>query len=487
MKGKTNAHTMGEYVPSELVTITVTGTEGVTPEEFEITIVDSNGTVIAVQTTTSMTHKIKYGVTYSIVASNVEGYFTPSNQSYTASQLSRNIELVYTVIELGVFIQDIYGKLYTEAEWDGTHTANGIAVLTDNCRFVIALEDAHSSYCRWGGYGTEVSGITTAEDESEAQQDYDGGAQTTTIINALKGTNDGYVDGAPAAEYCRAYTFPDGSTGYMGAAGEWQAALDNKSAIKSALSKCGGGSMSDYYWTSTQYSSNYSWYMNWFYEFLGDDLKSYNHFVRAFSTFIANKKFIKFTIGSIVFNCIEGITWQDFCGSAFNTSGYKVSGSDIVSSDNRYKIANVSPSDTITANASYTLADNIVITWASQSGGTWTSSSNSSAMDGKSWVSPTISHSESTVLRCTFNGITSITFNCKYQGESNYDYLTVGKIDTACTRSSCGTSLKGTSGTAKDITFTCDGGEHYVEFCYSKDSSDTTSPDQATVYIKSYE
>ena len=123
------------------------------------------------------------------------------------------------------------------------------------------------------------------------------------------------------------------------------------------------------------------------------------------------------------------------------------------------------------------------ITWAIQSG-SWTQSSNSSAQDGKQFTSVSPGSSGSTVIRCTFSGVTSITFNCVYNGENNYDYLTVGALDTACTRFSYGTSLKGTSGTAKDITFTCDTGEHYVEFCYSKDGSVDTSPDCAVVYIK---
>lgn len=183
----------------------------------------------------------------------------------------------------GVYIQAIDGLLYTEADWDGSKTANGIAVVTDNCQFVMALQDAYSSYCRWGGYSTEVSGITTTMSSSTAKTDYDGEANTTTIINALNGTNDGYVDGAPAAEYCRAYTFPNGATGYMGAAGEWQAALDNKDAITSALSTCGGTAMSNYYWTSTQYSSSNSWYVDWSDEFLSINLKDDNNSVRAFA------------------------------------------------------------------------------------------------------------------------------------------------------------------------------------------------------------
>lgn len=127
----------------------------------------------------------------------------------------------------------------------------------------------------------------------------------------------------------------------------------------------------------------------------------------------------------------------------------------------------------------------ISVSWATQSG-TWNSASNSSAADGVAYTCVSPGTSGSTVIRCTFSGVSSITFNCVYNGESNYDYLTVGSLDTACTRSSYGTTLKGTSGTAKDITFTCDTGEHYVEFCYSKDGSVDTSPDNATVYVKSY-
>lgn len=125
------------------------------------------------------------------------------------------------------------------------------------------------------------------------------------------------------------------------------------------------------------------------------------------------------------------------------------------------------------------------ITWQTRSG-TWNESSNSSAADGKQFTCVSPGSSGSTVLRCTFSGVSSIKFRCRYQGESNYDYLTVGAIDTACTRSSYGTSLKGTSGTWKEITYNCDSGEHYVEFCYSKDGSVDNAPDNAEVYITEY-
>ena len=182
----------------------------------------------------------------------------------------------------GVYIEDVDGYLYTEDEWDGSKTANGIAVLTDNCEFVMALEDAYTSNCQWGSSGTEVTGILTATDDFTAKTDYRGNENTTAILNQLG--NSSSTSDAPAAYYCRAFTFPNGRKGYLGAAGEWQAALSNKSAIVSALSKCGGTAMSDYYWTSTQFSSNLSWYMDWYDEDLDTDFKDDDLSVRAFAT-----------------------------------------------------------------------------------------------------------------------------------------------------------------------------------------------------------
>lgn len=187
-------------------------------------------------------------------------------------------------LENGVYIQAVDGTCYTESEWDGSKTPNGIAVKTDNCEFVMALQDAHTSSCKWGGYGKTVLGIVTTTDKSTAQADYAGTSNTDTIISELSGYNDSNVTGAPAAEYCKAFTFPNGKKGYLGAAGEWQAALDNKAAIVSALSKCGGSAMGNYYWTSTQCSSDNSWYMLWSNEDLKNYIKRINYFVRAFAT-----------------------------------------------------------------------------------------------------------------------------------------------------------------------------------------------------------
>lgn len=112
--------------------------------------------------------------------------------------------------------------------------------------------------------------------------------------------------------------------------------------------------------------------------------------------------------------------------------------------------------------------------------GSWTLQS-----DGYTYKSNQISASASTVMRCTFSGVTEIVFRCRSYGENNYDYLTVGKLDTACTRTKYKTSFKGMSHISNftELTYSCDENSHYVEFCYSKDLSGDSFDDAAYVYI----
>ena len=257
----------------ELVTINVSDSDGNTLDSSNVTI---NGIV---------GNKVPYGDAYTVVANAIDGYITPSSQTYTANQPQRTVNIVY-ISKFGIFIEDIDGNLYTEAQWDGSKTANGIAVLTDNCRFVIAKEDASSSDLRWGGYGKTVPDIVTSKSSSTAVLDYDGAGNTPKIIEYLAGTNDGYVDGAPAAEACAAFTFPNGKKGYLPALGEWKTAYNNKTAVESAMTLIGGAAIqTDFYWSSTQYSSNNSWTLSWNHGSLSNTYKgNTGYYVRAFTT-----------------------------------------------------------------------------------------------------------------------------------------------------------------------------------------------------------
>lgn len=258
---------------------------------FTTTVKKVDGTVLGTSSASMLICTVPSGTQYIVSCSDVDGYIKPAEQIFTASSATdarRNVSMGYIKHDgtknptNGVWIQDTDGYCHTTDAWTGKYTANGIAIVTDNCRFVMALTNAHTSACQWGSNGTTVSDITTTTKENGAKADYYGESNTTTILNQLG--NSSSTDDAPAAYYCRVFKFPNGKNGYLGASGEWQAALDNKSAIVSALSKCGGSSMKSYYWSSTQYSSNYCWFAHWEYAELRTYSKDSDRYVRAFST-----------------------------------------------------------------------------------------------------------------------------------------------------------------------------------------------------------
>lgn len=217
------------------------------------------------------------------------GNITAEPQTFTWQGFTHECNFVFAK-DAGVYIQHVNGSLHTESEWTAggyaNSDANGVAILSETVpAFVIAKEDASSSAIRWGGYAKTVPDIVTSTSSATAVLDYDGAGNTPKIIEYLAGTNDGYVDGAPAAEACAAFTFPNGKKGYLPALGEWLGAYNNKKAVVSAMTLIGGTAIkSDYYWSSTQYHSTFSWVLHW----RKGDPDNYpkfdsDHYVRAFA------------------------------------------------------------------------------------------------------------------------------------------------------------------------------------------------------------
>lgn len=262
----------GSY-DSEKLTVNVSGVSS----GFTITVNEQS------QTTTSETYYIPYDTTYTISASSVKGYDKEiSESSVTASQQTRTVTVTYTKIENGIYICDNTGTLTAVGSWNTSNNSSaiGVAVVSDNCAFIIEKTVSYS-IMQWGGSKTTISGIVTTTTKSTALTDYAGEANTTKIINQLGSGN------APAADYCRSRSCTvNGTTlyGYLGASGEWQTAYNNKSSIDSALSKIGGTAMntSSFHWTSTQHSSDRAWLLYWNDGDGHDNLKYNNGNVRAF-------------------------------------------------------------------------------------------------------------------------------------------------------------------------------------------------------------
>lgn len=156
----------------------------------------------------------------------------------------------------GVYIYADDGKYYTTDEWMTKYKAILVAVITDNCQFGIALENAKigssSSFSFCYSVGTVYS------DQATAITDYDGLGNTSKIsykasnynTSNLYGNSQNSPCGADAA---RNYEFADGRLGYLGSLGEWKAVIDNISAVEEALSYAGGAALStSAYITSTK-------------------------------------------------------------------------------------------------------------------------------------------------------------------------------------------------------------------------------------------
>lgn len=239
---------------TELLTITVScEVASVDLTGQEITI---NGVVYQTPSDRTIVVKIPFGKTYDIVASARAGFDTPKKLSFTASQAARNVSLVYKKISLGVFILSTDGSLYSAKEWNQpTSSAVGVAVLTNECKFVVQPGGGYENRWMRNGDPDTINGVGTTDIEYLAVTDY-GGVQNTAKIVSKCGKNTNY-----AAGRCNSFLFKNGEKGYLGAAGEWKKVLDNLSEFNQCVSKIGGENISNsVYWTSTQYGDGpYAW------------------------------------------------------------------------------------------------------------------------------------------------------------------------------------------------------------------------------------
>lgn len=246
--------------------ITINGKVYTTPDDYTIIV------------------KIPFGENYDIVASARAGFETPDKLSFTASQAERNVTVVYKKISLGVFILGTDGNLYSESEWDQPNSsAVGVAVLTNECKFVIApiASTEVNDRLTWSEKGAyyNVSGVTTTTSSSVAETDYEGVSNSSAIVSKYKEDTD------YAAGWCQNFSFKNGKKGYLGSCGEWKKAYDNKAKINACMSLIGGTVIrADYpHWTSTQFSSREAWSLDWKNRSVGHNTKNYYFWMRAFA------------------------------------------------------------------------------------------------------------------------------------------------------------------------------------------------------------
>lgn len=160
----------------------------------------------------------------------------------------------------GVYIYDNEGKLTVPDNWNASNNSKavGVAVISDNCSFVIG--NFLGADLAWGRSGTDIPELNNISSSRQAELDYDGKSNTDKIIAAL-GTGNSY-----AAGFCRSRQLTiNGSARYcyLPSLGELQTAYNNKSVIDDSFNIIGGNMLGGYLWSSTEGSPYHAWCLRW--------------------------------------------------------------------------------------------------------------------------------------------------------------------------------------------------------------------------------
>ena len=212
-----------------------------------------------------------------IVLSNIQGDVTVTFNGL--------LKLVVGTIDLKTASNGVYavaqnGKGVTVDDADESCVA--VALITANQRIMIekmgesntdiikAAYDADAAtntdykYFYSGSRDTDVAGITNSSSSDAAKQDFNGKANTAAII-ATPDT-DSFTTYANMGTYCTKFNEMSGTYAdwYIPAAGQLYEIYTNVTDINTALTNIGGTTLStsDRYWSSSEKSSNYAWYVN---------------------------------------------------------------------------------------------------------------------------------------------------------------------------------------------------------------------------------
>lgn len=450
-------------------------------------------------------HKIPFGKSYTVSFSDLKGYTKPAGFTRTASVPEWSPNVKYTK-QVGIFIMDGEGDLRNLNESSYILPITGVALITDKCDIVIAPNYWYSENnikSVWGGTGKIVTGIKTTTSESDVITDFDGSGNTDKIITQLLGTQDnrGYI-GAPAAEYCRAYSSGCKGAGqwYLPSAGEINQIVLNYDIVKTALDKINApdfnSSSHQCMTSSTQYDDDEAWAYNWYSKIFYEPTKYTYNDVRPICQ-INNQsgQVIWFKIGDGLYTGIYNQTAQEWVNSSHNIDNMYIENNKLYTSS-KAEVKNVTASTVLVSGTSYEAGGaSVIVNLNSQ----WADSTKSSISGYKCFQSNSNYNVDGGIatMTITISGMTEFTCYIRSYAESHYDYVMIGQLDQAITGNSSysNTTLvkahthgNQQSGTALSnytkVTYSgIDGGEHTITVLYRKDGSAHNGDDRGYLLI----
>jgi len=164
------------------------------------------------------------------------------------------------VFKTGVGCTSVGSILYNDLNCYDTapsgKTAIGVVFDVTN-KLAIGLADASSTMYWWSSY-EDVSGLENCTDNSTVKTSCGTNGKTNSAALVAAG----YTNASYAAGYCYNQTTGGLAKGdwFLPSAKELYTVYTNKSTINTAITSAGGTTISSsYYWSSTEYSSNYAW------------------------------------------------------------------------------------------------------------------------------------------------------------------------------------------------------------------------------------
>lgn len=179
---QSRAVTMAYTIKKETLTVNVSGLSS----GFTITVA-SGSTTIGTQTSTSKSYTINYGTSYTVTASSVSGYdVSPATFTRTAASSTYSHTVTYTSqgIANGIYIVDTNCKCYSPTT-TGVSTPAGVAIVTDDCCFVMGL--SYTGSIPWmsssiTGYNEDISNVPSSTSSTDIAKNYDGDTYSNNIV-----------------------------------------------------------------------------------------------------------------------------------------------------------------------------------------------------------------------------------------------------------------------------------------------------------------
>ena len=202
-------------------------------------------------------------------------------------------------IEDGIFIMyhrksDDYPLMVKPHKWasiqSGGEVADGVVVVEGGKILVVAPTES-ATKLTWSSAAVSGGGTTTS-DRVTAMNDWNGKTNTAAQIAHAEASGAGYAPGF-CANYSRANANGKGLTAgkwWLPSLGEMMMIYANMTKINYALSLINGATqlVEDWYWTSTERSDPYAWYLGLSNGYASNYTKaSYTFRVRAVSAFIS--------------------------------------------------------------------------------------------------------------------------------------------------------------------------------------------------------